>query len=52
MLNLNQIKLLVILFPVRYNNKITYNNYGETQYNAWYTSVDIDIGKDMISNTL
>ncbi|KAF5139560.1 hypothetical protein G9O61_00g022760 [Vairimorpha ceranae] len=31
-------------FPVRYNNKITYNNYGSTQYNAWYTSVDIDIG--------
>ncbi|KAF5139575.1 hypothetical protein G9O61_00g022680 [Vairimorpha ceranae] len=30
-------------FPVRYNNKITYNNYGSTQYNAWYTSVDIDI---------
>lgn len=31
-------------FPVRYNNKIIYNNFGEQKYNAWYTSVDIDIG--------
>lgn len=31
-------------FPIRYNNKITYINFGNQKYNAWYTSVDIDIG--------
>lgn len=31
-------------FPIRNNNKIMYNNFEGQVYNAWYTSVDIDIG--------
>nr|CAD91889.1 DNA-polymerase [Babjeviella inositovora] len=31
-------------FPIRHNNKITYNFHGKVAYYAWYTSVDIDIG--------
>ena len=31
-------------FPIRSHNKITYNNFEESTYIAWYTNVDIDIG--------
>lgn len=31
-------------FPIRFNNKIMYSNYGDKQYFGWYTTVDIDIG--------